>query len=100
MPFRGRLLGVCMNDSICTNRVALWARLLACVFLVASAIAAWGIVRQWLLTGRLPFSLADVPSALLFSYLYAVFGWAAFIGKVPRFFPLGAWRWPFRPPGA
>ena len=77
--------------------VSWWARLLACAFLAASVLAAWGVGREWLQTGQFSASLPGAATSLLFGYIFVVFAWVAVTGKVPGFFSFGAQRWPFRP---
>ncbi|MCB5187198.1 hypothetical protein LG200_04160 [Methylobacillus caricis] len=72
-----------------------WARLLALLFLFALSVATCGVIRAWLLSGSLPFSFPGFMSAFLFSYIALTISWVGVTGKVPKFFPIGALKWPF-----
>lgn len=72
-----------------------WARLLALLFLVAFGVAAYGVMRVWQISGNLPISFPGVIPVLVFGYVVSAIGWVGITGKVPRFFPIGALRWPF-----
>jgi hypothetical protein len=93
-------LGANMKTSSPPMTVSWWARLLAWVFLAASALAAWGVGREWLQTGKFPVPLSGVAVSLLCGYIFVVLAWVAVTGKVPGFFSLGARHWPFRTPGS
>ena len=75
--------------------VAWWARSLALVFLVAQGIVAYGVVQAWLASGELPFPFPGVVTTLLFGYVTLAIGWVVVVGRAPKFFSVGALRWPF-----
>ena len=87
-----------MNDLRSPMAVSRWARALAWVFLFALAFAVYAVAHTWLTTGHFLVSEPNVFFMLVFAYIAVLFAWVAFTGKVPKFFPIGALRWPFRPP--
>ena len=87
-----------MRDLISSMAVSIWARVLAWVFLAALVLAGYAVAQPWLKTGHFLVSVPSVFSIVALAYISVLFAWVAFTGKVPRFFPIGALRWPFRPP--
>lgn len=78
------------------RRVAVWVRVLAWLFLAASGVAAWGVMRDWLTTGNVQVGLPGGLTALLMTYIAVSFAWVAITGKAPRFFPSIVLRRPSR----
>ena len=81
------------------NKVALWVRVLACIFLASVAMSIYFIVLDFLETSNMTFGSGfDI---LTFSYITFLFGWVAITGRPPnKFFPVAGLKWPFfRGPG-
>jgi len=84
-----------LKDMQTSWRAAWWARLLALLFLFALGVCAYGFIRTWLLSGTFPAQLPGFMSVLLFGYISLVICWVGVTGRVPKFFPIGALKWPF-----
>lgn len=84
-----------------SNKVALWVRGLAGLYMVCTSYAAWHIVQQP--HAELEFSiqayLVVLIETLLFAYITLLFFYVAVTGNTPvKFFPLATMRLPWGNP--
>lgn len=86
------------SSPVTDRTVSTSARAGACFIMLAFALAAFGIARDWMLEGVPNVPVIDALAFMGTSFVMVVFAWVAITGRVPPFFPLGMSRWPFRAP--